>query len=161
MYTFRNVEPQDLEQIARLESRAFVPGVADTREVLEERIDKIAETFIVVGSEGEIAGFINGPMITTQYITDDLFKKVPSPKVGKYLSVLGLVVSEEHQRQGLAGKLLEQFTERARELYVKAITLTCTEDLVPFYERYGFKCHGPSSSQHGGEQWFNMVKEIK
>ncbi|TDL94193.1 GNAT family N-acetyltransferase [Macrococcus brunensis] len=161
MYTFRNVEPNDLEEVTRLESLAFIPKVADTREAFAERIQKISETFIVAEKDGEISGYINGPVISEPYITDDLFKKIPASAEGDYLSVLGLVVSEEHQRQGLAGRLLASFTDKAKNLGVKAITLTCTEDLMPFYERYGFVNHGPSASQHGGERWVNMVKMIE
>ncbi|GGB09968.1 GNAT family N-acetyltransferase [Macrococcus hajekii] len=160
MYKFRTANINDLHQIAALEQESFIPEVADTEGAFKERIDKISDTFIVAEKEGDIAGYINGPVIEQPYITDDLFKKIPDTRTGDYLCVLGLAVSRRHQRQGLAGQLIDRFTALAEGLKLKAITLTCTEDLVPFYERYGFKSHGPSASQHGGEQWFNMIKEV-
>ena len=160
MYQFRPAEMNDLKQITRLEQQSFIPEVADTEEAIKERIEKISDTFIVAEKAGEIAGYINGPVIKTPYITDDLFKKVPDTRTGHYLSILGLVVSKDYQGQGLAGRLIDEFTKLAQEHDVRAITLTCTENLVSFYEGYGFKSHGLSESQHGGEQWFNMVREI-
>ncbi|ULG71907.1 GNAT family N-acetyltransferase [Macrococcus brunensis] len=160
MYKFRNVKTEDLDRITELEGRAFIPEVADTKEAFRERIEKISDTFIVAEDNNEVVGFINGPIIKQPYITDDLFKKVPDTTNGEFLSVLGLVVAETHQGQGLAGLLLDRFTKRAEKLKTKSITLTCIENLVPFYERYGFESHGPSRSQHGGEQWLNMVKSL-
>lgn len=40
----------------------------------------------------------------------------------------------------------------------EGITLTCKQELVSFYEKFGFVNHGVSDSQHGGIRWYNMVK---
>ena len=82
---------------------------------MKQRINKIPDTFIIAEKEGRIIGYINGPVINQRYITDDLFEEIQSnPNSGGYLSVLGLVVNKDYQRQGIAGKLLEQFEKLAK-----------------------------------------------
>ena len=39
------------------------------------------------------------------------------------------------------------------------LTLTCHEQLIPYYERNGFIDEGEADSAHGGTTWFNMVWE--
>ncbi|MGG2027120.1 hypothetical protein AB1282_15585 [Gottfriedia sp. S16(2024)] len=45
-----------------------------------------------------------------------------------------------------------------KENEIVGITLTCKQELVLYYEKYGFVNHGISESKHGGEIWFNLVK---
>jgi hypothetical protein len=32
---------------------------------------------------------------------------------------------------------------------------------VPFYEKNGYVNHGQAESEHAGEIWYNMIKEIE
>ena len=125
---------------------------------MKQRINKIPDTFIIAEKEGRIIGYINGPVINQRYITDDLFEEIQSNNSGGYLSVLGLVVNKDYQRQGIAGKLLEQFEKLAKQQVRCGVTLTCREALVSLYERYGYNNEGESTSQHAGIKWYNMVK---
>ncbi|MCI2773824.1 GNAT family N-acetyltransferase [Staphylococcus petrasii] len=158
---FRNVTKEDLPTLIELENKGFTPEEAATPEATEQRIEIIPDTFIIAEQDGEIAGYINGPVIPQKYITDDLFETIrPNPSIGGYLSVLGLVVSEKYQSQGLGGQLLNQFENLARQHSRLGVTLTCREELVPFYEKYGYTNEGLSDSQHAGIKWYNLVKEL-
>ncbi|MEH7349424.1 GNAT family N-acetyltransferase [Gottfriedia acidiceleris] len=159
MTTLRNVQNADLEQLLFIENEGFSKEEAATKEAFLERIQLIPDTFIVVEKEGVILGYINGPIINQPYITDDLFEKIkPNPKSGGYQSVLGLAVSKQARNQGIAGILIEKLEDLVKENERVGITLTCKQELVPFYEKYGFVNHGVSESKHGGEIWFNLVK---
>ena len=35
--------------------------------------------------------------------------------------------------------------------------LTCKEELIPYYEQFGFENRGLSASVHGGAAWYDMV----
>ena len=155
----RRVTEEDLFSLIKLENEGFTPDET-TPEALKQRINKIPDTFIIAEKEGRIIGYINGPVINQRYITDDLFEEIQSnPNSGGYLSVLGLVVNKDYQRQGIAGKLLEQFEKLAKQQVRCGVTLTCREALVSLYERYGYN-KGESTSQHAGIKWYNMVKEV-
>ncbi|MFJ5769072.1 GNAT family N-acetyltransferase [Psychrobacillus sp. NPDC093180] len=159
MITLRNVQPTDLEQLLFIENEGFSIEKAATKEAFIERIQLIADTFIIAEREGKILGYINGPIINQPYITDDLFKEIKeNPKRGGYQSILGLAVSGRARGQGIAKVLMEKMEELGEENKRAGITLTCKEELVSFYEKLGFVNHGLSESKHGGVSWYNLVK---
>jgi ribosomal protein S18 acetylase RimI-like enzyme len=161
MVNIRNVQLKDAEAILKIEQASFIEAEAATREVFIDRINTIPDTFLVAESEGEIAGFINGPVIQQLYITDDLFRKVTeNPPRGGVQSILGVVTSKKARNRGIARRLIDELTKRAKENRRKSITLTCREELVGFYEKQGFKNHGRSESKHAGAKWYNMMKKI-
>ncbi|PWW17442.1 ribosomal protein S18 acetylase RimI-like enzyme [Cytobacillus oceanisediminis] len=159
MISLRNVQATDLEQLLIIENEGFPIEEAATEEAFVERIQWIADTFIVAEKDGEILGYINGPVINQPYITDNLFEKIKeNPKRGGYQSILGLAVSKQARNQGIAKILIEKMEELVKENEREGITLTCKRELVPFYEKSRFVNHGISESQHGGVRWYNMVK---
>ncbi|NWK83954.1 GNAT family N-acetyltransferase [Staphylococcus sp. GSSP0090] len=161
MYHFRNVAMSDLNTILKIENHGFSPEEAASKEALINRINFIKDTFIVADYHGDIAGYINGPVINQPFITDDLFdESIKNAIHGGYIAILGLVVAENYRKQGLAGKLLNHLEHLAIEQERQGITLTCKASLISFYEQYGYINHGVSESQHGGMQWFNLVKHL-
>ncbi|PEZ77486.1 GNAT family N-acetyltransferase [Bacillus sp. AFS017274] len=159
MISLRNVQTTDLEQLLFIENEGFSIEEAATKEALVERIQLIADTFIVAEKEGEILGYINGPIINQPYITDDLFEEIKkNPKRGGYQSILGLAVSKQARNQGIAKILIKKMEELGEENGREGITLTCKQELVSFYEKFGFVSHGMSESKHGGVSWYNLVK---
>ncbi|RXJ04565.1 GNAT family N-acetyltransferase [Anaerobacillus alkaliphilus] len=162
MISLRNVQATDLEQLLMIENEGFSIEEAATKEAFVERIQLIPDTFIVAEKEGEILGYINGPIINHSYITDDLFEKIKvNPSRGRFQSVLGLAVSKQARNQGIAKLLIGKLEELVEENKREGITLTCKQDLVSFYEKFEFVNHGLSESQHGGVCWYNMVKLLK
>ncbi|TWT27316.1 GNAT family N-acetyltransferase [Planomicrobium sp. CPCC 101110] len=159
MISLRNVQSADLEQLMAIESEGFPREEAATIEAFAERIKLMPDTFIVAEKDGEILGYINGPIINQPYITDDLFGKInENPKRGGYQSVLGIAVSKKARNQGIAKTLVVKMEKLAEENEREGITLTCKKDLVSFYENLGFANHGLSDSKHGGVSWYNMAK---
>ncbi|WP_413306234.1 N-acetyltransferase [Bacillus sp. 1P10SD] len=159
MIFLRNVEVTDIDQLLLIENEGFPIEEAATKEAFVERIQLIPDTFIVAEKGGEIQGFINGPIINQPYITDDLFEKIKeNPKRGGYQSILGLAVSKKARNQGIAKILLEKMEELVIENEREGITLTCKQELVSLYKKFGFVNYGMSESQHGGVRWYNMVK---
>ena len=161
MANIRNVKKEDLADLVVLEHRCFLNDEAASDEAFKKRIETISDSFFVAEENGVIVGLINGPVIKTAYITDDLFadNKV-NPIFGGHQSVLGLAVSPDYQNRGLAGLLLNHLEKAAIEKHRQTITLTCKKDLVGFYEKHGYVNHGVSNSEHGGVTWYNMVKNL-
>ncbi|MCM3727970.1 GNAT family N-acetyltransferase [Neobacillus cucumis] len=162
MVQIRMVKKEDLADLVVLENRCFLKEEAATEEAFKKRIKTISDSFFVAEVEGVIVGLINGPVIESPYITDDLFSEIKvNPATGGHQSVLGLAVSPKYQNQGIAGALLASLEKDAKEKHRETITLTCKKDLVCFYEKHGYINHGASSSEHGGVTWYNMVKPLK
>ncbi|PEJ60871.1 histone acetyltransferase [Bacillus sp. AFS002410] len=157
--SLRNVQSSDLKQLITIENEGFSKEEAATKEAFIERIQLIPDTFIVAEKDGEILGYINGPIINQPYITDDLFEKIKlNPDKGGYQSILGLAVSNNARKQGIAKILIEKMDELVKVNERIGITLTCKQELVSFYEKLGFVNHGLSDSKHGGVSWYNLVK---
>lgn len=162
MLIIRNVKMEDLPEIAIIESLCFLEEEAATIETFAKRIQFIPDSFFVAEMEGVIVGFVNGPVIETPYITDDLFRGEikANPLTGGNQSVLGIAVTPHFQTRGVAAALLAHIEEVAEANKRKSITLTCKENLIGFYDKYGYVNKGVSKSEHGGVTWYNMVKVL-
>lgn len=140
----------------------FTPIEAATREAFEKRIEKIADSFFVAQEDGALIGLVNGPVVHTEFITDELFADIQeNPALGGHQTILGLAVAPSAQKRGIAKRLLQKPEEQATKHQRETDTLTCLENLVSFYENLGYVNKGLSSSKHGGEVWMNMSKSLK
>lgn len=154
----RGVKKEDLDKIAGIEAECFPAAEAASKHSIEERIATFPKSFFVAEKDGKIIGFINGCATNSPIIYDALYHDtshhIPD---GESLTVFGLDVLPEHQRQGIAAKLMNHYIETARNDGRKRVILTCKDRLVHYYEYFGFVNNGISESTHGGAQWFNMT----
>lgn len=162
MLNIRNVKMEDLPELVRIENLCFTKEEAATKEAFEMRIQLIPDSFYVAERDGSIVGLVNGPVIEKAFITDDLFSNIKeNPASGGHQSILGLAVSPSYQKQGTATALLTHLEREVKANQRKTITLTCKGDLIGFYEKHGYLNYGVSNSEHGGEIWYNMSKELR
>jgi ribosomal protein S18 acetylase RimI-like enzyme len=162
MFKIRNVRIEDLPELVIIEQLCFPEEEAATQEAFEKRIQLIPDSFFVAEVGGVIVGLVNGPVIETAFITDDLFRNLkPNPATGGHQSILGIAVTPHFQTRGVASALLEHHEKEARLKKRESITLTCKENLIQFYENFGYLNYGVSNSQHGGVTWYNMIKKLQ
>jgi len=149
----------DFDRLMEIEKLSFTPAEAATEVAFVNRIRMIPDTFLVAEENGEIIGFINGPVMDNAFITDDLFSETKeNPESGGVQSILGLAVHPTYRKKGIATMLLSYLEREADLKNRSAITLTCLESLIPFYEKHGYLNDGISDSELGGELWYNMTK---
>jgi len=161
MLKIRNAAIKDLSEAVEVEHLCFSKEEAATKESTEQRIRLIPDSYFVAEENGVIIGLINGPVIKTKFITDDLFKNIQeNPAAGGHQSILGLAVDPKHQKRGIAASLLQHLEKEAAAKKRETITLTCKENLISFYEKHGYYNNGVSSSEHGGITWYNMSKKL-
>lgn len=72
----------------------------------------------------------------------------------------GLAVLPDYRGQGLARELVERYAQRERQKGRKRLILTCLEEKVEMYRKFGFQDLGLSGSVWGGEEWHEMVREL-
>ena len=158
-YEFRNIHKDEIEQAAEIESICFPPNEACSYEHMESRIKKASDLFLVAVDRetGKMAGFLNGLATDREHLTDDFFTdaNLHDPD-GANIMLLGLDVLPEHQHQGLARELMEQYKKRECAKGRKKLILTCLPDKVEMYKKFGFKDHGIGNSVWGGEAWHEM-----
>jgi glucosamine-phosphate N-acetyltransferase len=63
---------------------------------------------------------------------------------GKVGHIEDVVVRKEYQGKGIGGKVVKALLEYAKKEGCYKTILDCTDDLIPFYEKMGFKRHSNS-----------------
>lgn len=158
---FTHPSATDLEEIMYIENAGFTFEQAASQEAMKKRIEIIPDSFIIAKQHERIVGYIVGPVIEQRYIDDSLFQKTsPNPLTGGIQSILSLAVHPDFRKQQIASQLLQKLEENSYERQRTALTLTCLESLIPFYEKSGFINEGESSSTHGNVIWYNLVKNL-
>ena len=154
----RGVQPADLERVTEIEAACFPAAEAASRQTFQGRIAAFPEYFLVAEAEDKLIGFINGCVTNSLVICDEFFRNtsyhIPS---GENLTVFGLDVVPEYRNQGIAAKLMQHFIQVAKDTGRKRVILTCKEQLVHYYESFGYVNNGISNSTHGGAKWFDMT----
>lgn len=157
----RQVTPDDLDAVTRVESVCFPKAEAAARDSFSQRIAAFPESFFVAEKDGEIIGFINGCVTDERTIRDEMFEDTAYHRPdGAYQSIFGLDVVPEYQHRGLASRLMEHLIEDAKKKGRKGLILTCKDRLIGFYEGFGYRSLGVSASVHGGAVWYDMVLEL-
>ena len=157
----RQVRPDDLDAVTRVESVCFPKAEAAARDSFSQRIEVFPGSFFVAVKDGEIIGFINGCVTDDRTICDEMFENTECHKTdGAYQSIFGLDVVPEYQHQGLASLLMEHLIRDARKKGRKGLILTCKDRLIGFYEGFGYRSLGVSESVHGGAVWYDMILEF-
>lgn len=159
-FAFRSIVSEELEQVTAIEQICFPPNEACSPAHMAQRVAKVPELFLVAIDKetGKIAGFLNGVATEEEKFRDEFFTDISlcDPN-GKQVMLLGLDVLPEYRRQGLAGEIVRQYCVRERNNGRKKLVLTCLEEKVPMYLKFGFEDLGMADSTWGGEAWHEMI----
>ena len=163
-YEFRDILPEELDQVIQIEQICFPPNEACTYEHMESRIKKASDLFLVVVDRetGKIAGFLNGLATDREHLTDDFFTdaNLHNPE-GKNVMLLGLDVLPEYRHQGLAREIMTQYVKREQKRGRECLYLTCLDNKVEMYKKMDYTDNGISGSAWGGEEWHDMSRKIR
>ena len=157
MYNIRNVTCSDLEQVTALEKICFPSVEAASKEAFAYRIGAFPERFFVAECDGNIIGIINGCASGQMTITDDLFEPQGHEPEGKNQMIFGLAVHPDYRRQGIGAALMEHLIAYCRQTAMERVILTCKQEKLKYYAKFGFVDCGISASVHGGAVWYDMV----
>lgn len=80
---------------------------------------------------------------------------------GRTICLHSLAVLPQYQHKGVGRTLLSSYIQTMRGQQVAdRIAIITYQDLVDFYEKFGFKDLGESKTKFGGGNWIDMVYEI-
>lgn len=162
-YLIRAAKLQDLDEICRIEEICFPPEEAADKHSLKARLEVFHRSFYVAeDSERHLIGFINGNITDSRAIQDDMFENVNlhNPN-GSYQSIFGLDVAPSSRGMGVAAGLMRHLMAAAKSQGRKGLILTCKEQLISYYEQFGYHSLGISASVHGGAVWYDMILEFR
>ena len=109
------------------------------------------------GTELHPIGFIDGFVTDDEILTDEMFAdaSMHNPD-GAWQMIFGLNTMPAYRNRGVGGQLIEAFIELAKEENRKGVILTCKEEKIHYYAKFGFVNEGESVSDHGGAKWYQM-----
>lgn len=153
----RTAVPSDLEEIASLEALCFPAAEAASLESFRWRIATYPDHFLLLTVNGRIVSFINGPVTAEPDLMDEMYDSPSfSDEDCQWQMIFGLVTHPRWQRHGYAAIVMKAFIGQARSQRRKGVVLTCKEHMIHYYEKFGFRDEGISSSVHGGVPWHQM-----
>lgn len=152
---------KDLPEIVRIENLGFTPEEAGTKEQYQDRIKKLQDTFLVARIDEQVAGFVVGPAVKEKFVEDWMYENTPKNlSTGGNQIIFTIAVDPNFRGRSIGSKLLKAMEDNAREAQRESISLTSLEKNLPFYLKNGFKNLGVADSEHAGETWYNLVKEL-
>ncbi len=162
--------PSDVGTICRIENACFPEKEAASPEQFKDRLNIFPDGFFMAidtdrkseeagGSfNGVAVGFIDGACVNSDRICDEMFENASlHDPLGKWAAVYGLCVIEEYRNKGVGGLLIDSFIEKAKREHREGVILTCKEEKINFYKKFGFLPLGISKSVHGGAVWYDMM----
>ena len=162
--------PSDAETIYRIERACFPKQEAASPEQFKDRLNIFPDGFFIAVDtdrkaeeadgrlNGVAVGFIDGACVNSDRIRDEMFENASlHDPLGKWAAVYGLCVIEEYRKRGVGGMLIDSFVEKARRESRNGVILTCKEEKINYYGKFGFLPLGISESTHGGAVWYDMV----
>lgn len=155
----RNACMADLEAVAVMEKRCFPEAEAASLEAFRERIDAFGDHFWLLEAEedGRLLGMINGMVTNEPILRDEMYENASlHDPDGAWQMIFGVETIPECRRRGYAARIMEHVIAECRMQGRKGIVLTCKEQLLSYYERFGFRNEGISASVHGGAVWYDM-----
>lgn len=154
----RTAELSDLDAIARVEAECFPQAEAATREDFEKRLAAYRNHFWLLFDGERLVSFVDGMVTDQEDLTDDLYENAQKhDETGAWQMIFGVNTLPEYRRHGYAGTLLRRAIDDAKQQGRKGLVLTCKEQLIPYYAKFGFKDEGVSDkSTHGNVVWHQM-----
>jgi len=153
----RNALRPDLQRCYEIERLSYSKEEAASKSNMQKRLIQFPQGFLLLENDKEIIGFINSGSCHEVKLSDESFKEMLGhDSQGKNIVVMSVVVHPHYQKQGFVSLLMKKFIEDMKNLKKEEIFFICKKELIPMYEKYGFKDLGESSSTHGGVAWNEM-----
>lgn len=153
----RNATMEDLEILTAIEAACFPPAEAATRESFAKRLAVYPNHFWLLEEDGQVVSFVNGMVTDEPLLRDEMFEDAAlHNEDGAWQMIFGVNTLPRYRRQGCAARVMERVIADARAQGRKGCVLTCKDQLIRYYETFGFRNEGVSASTHGGVVWYQM-----
>ncbi|MBQ9160423.1 MAG: GNAT family N-acetyltransferase [Methanobrevibacter sp.] len=153
----RRATIDDLDEIHYVESECFSKSEAASKKEFEDRLSYYPNHFWLLFDDDKLIAFIDGFVTNEKNLTDVMYQNASlHDESGNWQMIFGLNTLPDYRKKGLAGKLVNQLIDCARAENRLGVVLTCKDDLINYYSKFGFVDEGISESQHGGVVWHQM-----
>ncbi|VYU71479.1 GNAT family N-acetyltransferase [Metakosakonia massiliensis] len=158
---FRRATPVDTDRCFDIEITSYEGDEAATREKIATRINLYPEGFLCMTLDDEIIGFINAGCAWEVVMSDEEFKElVGHDPAAPNAVIMSVVVHPDFQGKGYASLLMREFIAQMKSMGKKTIHLMCKDRHIDLYAHFGYRYIKPSSSDHGGMAWHEMMMTL-
>lgn len=148
---------EDLAAVSEVERACFPPLEAASEESFKARLESFPNHFWLMFDGDKLVSFVDGFVTDNPELTDDMYSDASQhDENGAWQMIFGVNTLPEYRRQGLAGQLIRRCIEDARQQGRRGVVLTCKQEKIHYYERFGFVFEGVSDSVHGNVEWNKM-----
>ena len=143
--------------ITALEAACFPPAEAASYASFEARLTAFPDRFWLLYLDGELVSMVNGSLSDEDDLRDEMFHDTGlHDPAGKWQMIFGVATLPAYRCRGFAGKLLDTAIDQCRREGRAGLVLTCKQAKLSYYGGHGFVNEGLSSSEHGGDVWYQM-----
>ena len=122
----RTATINDLEEISQVESICFPAEEAATKEIFENRLKHYGNHFLLMFDDDKLVAFINGLVTNESNLKDELYENGNlHDENGDWQMIFGVNTIPSYRNKGLAGKLITEFINNAKNENRKGLVLTC------------------------------------
>lgn len=153
----RRATPADCADITALEAACFPPAEAASYESFAARLAAFPDRFYLLILDGKPVSMVNGSLTRETDLRDEMFHDAAlhDPE-GGWQMIFGVATHPDYRRRGYAAALLRRLICDCRKEGREGLVLTCKRAKLDYYARFGFVNEGLSSSEHGGDVWYQM-----
>ena len=149
---------EDLAAVTAVEAACFPPNEAAKEQDFAARLAVYPNHFWLLEDEdGTLISFINGMVTDEALLRDEMYENADlHQENGAWQMIFGVNTLPDYRRQGYAAEVMRRVIADAGMQGRKGCVLTCKEELIHYYETFGFQSEGVSRSTHGGVVWYDM-----
>lgn len=157
MLLIRNATIRDLNVIAAVEATCLSPAEAATRNILADRLHHYPDHFWLLFEDETLVSFLDGFVTDLPDLTDDMFKHAElHDENGQWQMIFGVNTIPSRRRRGHAGTLIDCAIRDAKQQGRKGVVLTCKDEMVRYYAKFGFITECKGLSRYAGIAWNQM-----
>lgn len=155
--SIRTATTADLEEISNVEAECFPAAEAATKTEFAERLAHYASHFWLMFEGEKLISFVDGFATDEKDLTDEMYAAAGlHNENGAWQMIFGVNTIPSHRGRGYAGALIQRAIDDAKNQGRKGLVLTCKEEKLHYYAKFGFVDEGVSNSSHGGAIWHQM-----
>ena len=151
----------DVEAITALEAACFPAAEAAPRASFQKRLEVFTDRFWLLWDGDRLVSMVNGMVTEQEELVDEMFADASMHQEnGPWQMIFGVATHPDYQRRGLAAQVLQRAIDDCKAEGRKGLILTCKEQKLHYYAKFGFVNQGVSVSEHGGALWYQMKLEF-
>ena len=153
----REAQVSYIEHICLIQESAQTSQYEITREIIEERIRKHADTFLLASLDDQVVAYISATDFATSSVSRWIVEMADGEAISnRSLVIDGLFVHPNYQGQGFGTLLLASLKQVALQQNSPGIYLLCKDELLSFFEMNEFIEQGIVDLGVGNEVNFLM-----